>query len=136
MSSVSVPFYVNFFEFDNHVDINKKTDYQNCINDDQDSTIICQNCETSITANQYKINRDRRHKHTFNNPLGEHYTIGCFSYAQNTLSIGKPTEEWTWFTGYTWTICVCANCDSHLGWYFDKSQEQSFFGFILDQLKS
>ncbi len=136
MNSISVPYFANYFQLHNQVDINQKTNQRDCANDEFNEDILCLHCDTSITANKYKIIQHNNHHHTFANPSGKRYTLGCFSDAQNTKSIGRPTEEWSWFSGYAWTICLCANCNTHLGWRFDKPGEQSFFAFILDQLKS
>ena len=30
----------------------------------------------------------------------------------------SPTEEYSWFPAFSWTIASCANCGGHLGWVF------------------
>lgn len=37
----------------------------------------------------------------------------------NTRTAGAPSEEFSWFPGYRWTVCVCARCSQHVGWRFD-----------------
>jgi hypothetical protein len=55
----------------------------------------------------------------------------------------EPTDEFTWFTGYSWTIATCMHCHEHLGWVFWKQQsdeagspwEQSFLSLIVTRLR-
>lgn len=71
--------------------------------------------------------------HTFFNPVGIVYEICCFSDAPGCTVFGKPTDEFTWFPGYTWEYSVCGTCSDHLGWFYNSS-ESSFYGLINSKL--
>jgi len=36
----------------------------------------------------------------------------------NVTTVGTPSTECCWFPGYQWTIIMCPNCHSHLGWNY------------------
>jgi len=95
--------------------------------------LLCKFCLNEITSEDYGIAVHGAHSHTFMNPRGIVFRIGCFLNAQGCFSIGKPTAEYTWFPGYTWNHVICSNCLNHLGWYY-QSGGSSFYGLILDQL--
>jgi hypothetical protein len=73
------------------------------------------------------------HQHVFTNPAGITYQICCFSSAGGCVIYGIPTAEFSWFSGYAWTIALCANCLLHVGWYY-QSEKSCFFGLIPDHL--
>lgn len=95
--------------------------------------LLCRNCSYIITLMDYKIEIDGRHRYTFKNPTGIVYTIGCFSKAVGCFNFGDPTEQYTWFPGFTWCYANCINCFMHLGWFY-QSGEKYFYGLILDHL--
>ncbi len=95
--------------------------------------LYCKACMNLITLASYRIEVNGAHSHTFMNPRGIVFHIGCFMNAQGCLITGSPTSEFTWFSGYRWCHVLCANCLNHLGWYY-QSGGASFFGLILDQL--
>jgi hypothetical protein len=74
-------------------------------------------------------------KITFMNPAAVVYTILCFSEAIGCDVRGIPTDEYTWFPGYTWAYALCGGCEIHLGWCFEGSAG-SFFGLIHDRVTS
>ncbi|PNT72836.1 hypothetical protein BRADI_2g49550v3 [Brachypodium distachyon] len=45
---------------------------------------------------------------------------------------GNPSEVHSWFPGYTWTIALCAACESNIGWLFSAAKKnlvpKSFWG--------
>jgi len=96
-------------------------------------SLVCKTCGTVITRQEYGIEVNGAHRHTFMNPAGIVFRIGCFSEAGGCYVMGAPTTEYTWFAGYTWRYVVCAGCLSHLGWHY-RAGEKGFFGLILDQL--
>ncbi|MBI3547229.1 MAG: hypothetical protein HY081_11665 [Gammaproteobacteria bacterium] len=75
------------------------------------------------------------HEHSFANPLGVTYRIGCFCEAKGCEPIGMETTEYTWFQGYTWRTALCANCRIHIGWRFQSGVEY-FHGLIIKRLTS
>jgi hypothetical protein len=103
--------------------------------EEEDAYIVCRHCNQMITRPADRILKDGLHRHTFANPHGIVYEIGCFSSAIGCGYSGPPTFEFTWFKGYQWRIAVCAACLTHLGWLFTSSSGDQFHGLILDRLK-
>jgi len=99
----------------------------------EDHFIICRECGNPVTAPDFVITVSNHHKHTFINPAGITYRIGCFSSAEGCIVYGEPVIDHTWFSGFAWNYAICSNCGVHLGWYF-QSKDESFFGLILDLL--
>lgn len=73
------------------------------------------------------------HAHTFTNPHGLRFHIGCFSSATGCVVSSDPTTDWTWFPGYAWQVENCSSCGEFLGWRF-RAPADEFHGFILDRL--
>jgi len=99
----------------------------------EDPVIICRNCLWHITEPACQIQMDGAFCHTFANPHGQVFEIGCFNSAPGCSSIPPPFSEFSWFAGYHWNIGVCRDCKTHLGWFFRSDQDQ-FWGLILDKL--
>jgi hypothetical protein len=95
--------------------------------------LACIRCGSAITTAAARIAIAGAHEHTFANPHGFLFRIGCFSSAQGCATEGPRTAEWSWFPPYSWQIEVCATCREHLGWLY-RAQESRFHGFILDRL--
>lgn len=100
----------------------------------EDIHILCRTCLHPITRPAERISVQGRHTHTFANPHGIVFEIGCFQRAPGGGLIGPASNEFTWFTGYRWRVCVCAACLNHLGWAFLPPANGAFFGLILDRL--
>lgn len=98
------------------------------------SRLLCALCGEPITSRDHRIVMGGAHEHRFTNPHGMVFHIGCFSRAKGCAQMGKPTAEWTWFTGFEWRIDVCHRCRSHLGWGFRSAAGKEFFGLILSRL--
>ena len=79
------------------------------------------------------MQRGGAHEHTFRNPAGYSWTIGCFRDAAGCASEGNFTAEATWFAGYEWCFASCATCGRHLGWWF-TGIGPSFAGLIVSRL--
>lgn len=99
----------------------------------EDHFIVCRNCGHRITAPGNIISVNGEHTHTFTNPEGFAYEIGCFSVAEGCYVYGEPNLEHTWFKGFKWSVSVCSGCLIHLGWQYERGEER-FFGLILDLL--
>ena len=100
---------------------------------DKENFLLCKVCTHIITSQSSRTSKNGHHTHIFSNPQGIVFEIGCFSNAQGCSNISKPTPEHTWFPGFRWSIAVCANCHTHLGWFY-QSPDSSFYGLILDNL--
>ena len=72
-----------------------------------DETLRCAACEHRITEHAYRTERGGAHEHTFVNPAGYAFRIGCF---------------------------VAAPGCAHVGWIFRIAGEQ-FHGLILSALR-
>ena len=99
----------------------------------ENNFIICSNCRNPVAIPEHIITVNEQHTHTFKNPEGVTYEIGCFSLAEGCAVYGEATLEHTWFDGFTWSLSICSNCLTHLGWFYESGDE-SFFGLILDLL--
>jgi hypothetical protein len=97
--------------------------------------LACAGCRRPITSAAARIQVGGAHAHSFLNPHGIEFRIGCFGLASGLLRLGDPETFWTWFPGHTWQVELCASCREHLGWEF-RSSDHRFHGLILDRLVS
>ena len=93
----------------------------------------CIQCHHPITQKDATIEVNGQHQHTFTNPHGYVYRIGCFSDAPGCVPVSQPTTTFSWFPGYAWQIVVCHQCQHLLGWAF-QGKGDHFWGLILSQL--
>ena len=98
---------------------------------EEEEYILCRQCRQAITRPAERITVQGSHQHTFANPHGIVFEIGCFKAAQGCGYAGQPSIE---FTGYAWRVSFCTMCMTHLGWVFIADSGDSFHGFILDRL--
>lgn len=101
---------------------------------EQREAIFCRSCGHPVTYPDQQIPVDDAFRHTFFNPEGIVFEIGCFRTAGGCIAIGRETDEFTWFPGFSWRICLCGRCHVHLGWQYRSRQKKFFFGLILDRL--
>lgn len=113
--------------------ITKKKSKEKSDDSDEGDFILCRSCGNVITTTNNRIERDGKHKHTFTNPKGYVFRIGCFASARGSLNQGEPTMEYTWFAGFSWCFTLCMRCFAHLGWFYQSGSE-NFYGLILDNI--
>ena len=101
--------------------------------DSLEPVIVCRACGFTICHPDDAIAVAGNHRHTFANPHGIVFEIGCFRSAPGCTRVGAATDDFTWFAGYRWRIAICAGCHEHLGWRFEGDSD-SFHGLILDRL--
>ena len=101
--------------------------------EEEDALVLCRACGNAVTHPDFKILRNGGFAHTFANPYGHVFEIGCFSTAQGCVRVSEESDEFPWFQGYVWAVGACSRCRTQLGWIFSSSKE-SFYGLILDQL--
>ena len=101
----------------------------------KEKRLFCAGCRHVITHQDERIQVQGGHAHTFTNPHGYTFHIGCFGQAKGCVTTGAGTTEWSWFQGYSWRIALCRHCQGHLGWRY-HAQDESFYGLILDRLTS
>lgn len=100
---------------------------------DMEPPLRCAACLAPVAYGKDRIALDGSHVHTFANPHGIVFEVGCFALAPGCRTIGSASDEFTWFPGYVWEIGVCGNCARHLGWRF-VSESADFWALILDRL--
>lgn len=97
--------------------------------------ILCLACRHLVTRTGEKISVHGKHAHVFFNPAGIVFELGCFRSAPGCVDLGRSTQEFTWFDGHAWRICVCVKCQTHLGWHYQNVHGPgAFYGLILSQL--
>lgn len=96
--------------------------------------IFCRQCRHIITFPSEMRIVGGSHLHSFANPQGIVYEIGCYNNAVGCGYVGSPSKEFTWFSGYSWRIAVCNRCQIHLGWRFSNADKHSFHGLITGRL--
>lgn len=99
----------------------------------EERVLLCRNCGKTITSYENVMEIEGHHIHTFSNPYGIVFEIGCFSAAEGCINRGTPTGEFTWFKGFSWRYSLCSRCHIHLGWHYQTSGE-TFYGLILGNL--
>jgi hypothetical protein len=109
------------------------TDTVDKIGTDSEKALLCAQCRAVVTSHQHAVTVNGNHLHAFFNPAGIIYEIRCFKQAKGCTVHGHPTDEFSWFTGYTWRYALCAGCLAHLGWMFE-SGGNAFFGLIQSKL--
>jgi hypothetical protein len=95
---------------------------------------FCKYCGTLVTSVHDRIEQNGEFRHTFTNPAGLVFSIGCFADAAGCAVVGDPTGDRTWFRGYQWCYALCSGCASHLGWHYEGKRGKTFFGLVLDRL--
>jgi hypothetical protein len=98
-----------------------------------DDTIRCRRCQHDVTAGRYAIEVDGSHAHTFRNPAGWSFRLGCFADAPGAAPAGAATYQHTWFPAYAWRYAHCGACGTHLGWWF-VGGDDAFAGLVLSRL--
>ncbi len=102
---------------------------------ERDEGLVCRQCGYAITKQSQSTEVRGSHSHTFFNPAGIVFEIGCFQNAPGIWVHGPSSSDFSWFSGYRWQIALCNGCTTHLGWYF-SSVDGAFFGLILKKLLS
>lgn len=99
-----------------------------------DDALRCAVCDHRITDRGYRRDMTGAHGHTFVNPAGFTFRIGCFVAAPGCKHVGATSAAFSWFPGWTWQVAICAGCHAHVGWIFRCSGEQ-FHGLIVAALR-
>jgi len=101
---------------------------------EEEEYIVCRQCRQAITRPAERISIQGSHQHTFANPHGIVFEIGCFKDVTGCGYAGAATDEFSWFAGYSWRICFCRMCLTHLGWIFSSQAGDIFHALILDRI--
>jgi len=100
----------------------------------EDEALLCLSCLNQITRRDHAVRVNGSHTHTFFNPQGIVFELGCFRKASGCLVMGEPTSEFTWFADSVWRFTLCRKCGIHLGWHYEL-RESEFYGLILARLR-
>jgi hypothetical protein len=92
--------------------------------------LLCRSCGSPVTGERERVAIGGQHLHRRTNPAGIEFEFGCFVAAPGAETLGEPTTEFSWFSGYTWVYSICRGCGGHLGWFF-QGAAPSFYGLIL-----
>ncbi|MBM4320775.1 MAG: hypothetical protein FJ125_12690 [Deltaproteobacteria bacterium] len=95
--------------------------------------LACAFCGWIVTSGSERIEVAGAHAHTFANPYGIVYRLGCFGAAPGCIPFAGESDQFPWFAGHTWQIVICGRCGVHLGWLF-RAEQRRFFGLVLDHL--
>jgi hypothetical protein len=95
--------------------------------------LLCARCSHRITHRGERTRVNGAHRHTFANPHGFFFHIGCFRAAPGCVADPGETSAFSWFAGYSWCIEACDSCFTHVGWEF-RSGTNRFHALILDRL--
>ena len=102
--------------------------------EEEELWIACRLCHQLLTRPSQRISVNGSHQHTFANPGGVVFEIGCYQTAKGCALTGLPSTDFTWFAGYSWQIATCSACMTHLGWLFRGDSGGKFYGLIIDRL--
>ena len=97
--------------------------------------VVCRQCLNEISSVAQIREIHGSHTHTFANPEGIVFEIGCYQDAWGCGYVGPASAEFTWFSGYVWRIAVCVTCHAHLGWRFSASNGHFFHGLITSRIQ-
>ena len=100
-----------------------------------EESVLCGECGHEVTSREHETSMDGGFEHSFANPSGIVFQIGCYEEAPGVGAAGEETAEFTWFDGYTWQVVLCRSCMSHLGWKY-WSSDHTFYGLILTRLSN
>ena len=112
----------------------QRADTEDETRDRDEKAVRCAQCGHGITSPRERIEVQGMHCHTFFNPYGIIFEIGCFRAAPGCGYAGPITDEFSWFDGYGWKLALCSACGSHLGWLYSAEGKENFHGLILDNL--
>lgn len=102
---------------------------------DAEEKLFCRRCGHRVTGGRWRSSVGGDHEHTFFNPAGQVFRIGCFREAPGAKPVGPPSDEFTWFRGYRWRMAFCTACATQLGWFYaGEGPPPAFFGLILERL--
>uniref|UniRef100_A0A5K3F0F9 Protein cereblon n=2 Tax=Mesocestoides corti TaxID=53468 RepID=A0A5K3F0F9_MESCO len=85
------------------------------------SVLACSFCNANITSQKDVICLAQEGSmQAYVNPQGFIFDMLTLSTVQTGAIdlIGEPSDQYSWFPGYAWTIAQCAGCQSHMGWQF------------------
>ena len=98
----------------------------------------CRSCSTPIAVVGDEVSVGDIPVETMQiNPHGYIHEIFTILSVFNTLIVGDPVPADSWFPGYMWRFCLCAQCHHHLGWSYQPFDQNTivFFGLRRGSVK-
>ena len=71
---------------------------------------------------------------TFFNPSGELMEVMTVRTAPGLRPVGRPTSDFSWFPGTSWTVGACVGCGLQLGWWYRRTEGGEFAGLITERV--
>mmetsp|Transcript_19944 Transcript_19944/g.56224 ORF Transcript_19944/g.56224 Transcript_19944/m.56224 type:complete len:219 (+) Transcript_19944:61-717(+) len=69
------------------------------------------------------------------NPQGMPFYIAKFSSVEGAEVAGAAHTEDSFFPGWTWRMCLCRDCGTHVGWMYERGEEGPFWGLMMHRLE-
>ena len=120
---------------DSELERQKQRESERAARDRTEKWVRCGACGHALAPDTARLEVDGRHVHTFVNPQGIEYTIGCWREAPGCRGLGEESTFWSWFPGFAWRIALCARCSEHVGWSF-RADGGAFAGLIVDRVRA
>jgi hypothetical protein len=98
----------------------------------EDAVILCRRCGNELTASRHALAVEGKTRHQLVNPAGVAFLVRTFGEAPGCAPYGDASSFFSWFSGHTWRIAVCASCGVHVGWRFEGASV--FHGLIEDRI--
>ena len=96
--------------------------------------LFCAACSHVIGHVQDRIEVNGAFEHTCTNPYGYVHRFGCHREAHGLRDQRRAASRRQLVHGFRWRLAACGNCDTHMGWLFERAGEH-FFGLILDRIQ-
>ena len=77
---------------------------------EEEEYILCRQCHQAITKPADRIAMQGSHAHTFANPHGIVFEIGCFRNVRGCGYAGVASDDFSWFAGTVAGGFVSATC--------------------------
>ena len=132
---MQTPFYTRFVLLDRERDRRSSSKTLQEPPKPSDHGLVCAACRHLITDEDHWIEVNGAHEHTFVNPAGFMYVVGCWRAAPGCAWTGSTETAFSWFPGWSWQVAACARCRAHLGWCYRSPGEQ-FHGLITAALRA
>ncbi len=126
----------SFLKYNYHECPNSNLDPEDGIETHYDKILLCSRCGNQITSYSEGATIHGSFEHSFLNPDGIMYQIGCFKKAAGCISSERFILEFTWFHPFPWCFVFCSDCGRQLGWKYKSNNNDVFYGLILKLLCS
>lgn len=104
---------------------------------------IKQSNKALVASNETLFEKKEALVQLLENPLGSRFEVIALKRA-SCARVHIWSTSHTWFPGYSWKLCLCPKCSSHLGWMFEPIEsatsnqifpsQKGFYLIILDSI--